>query len=126
MTKLVRYNGEKISYTGCDSPTNLVNGKVYEVLQEMDLGFQTNYTLKGVKGEYNSVWFDEIEMPVVMALSSKKPQLHKPLTNFLIFDKSTIRQVIQTTPIQNIERVEGNVFKVLTQNTIYIVQIVGD
>ena len=31
MAKLVRYNGENVSYKGCDSPTNLVNGKVYEV-----------------------------------------------------------------------------------------------
>lgn len=60
MTKLVRYNGEKVSYKGCDSPTNLVNGKVYEVLQEIDLDWQTNYTLKELDGEFNSIWFEEV------------------------------------------------------------------
>lgn len=125
MTKLVRYNGEKLSYKSCSDPSLLVVGKVYEVQHEEDLGFQTNYTLKGVKGEFNSVWFDEIEIPVVMALSKKQPELGKPLKNFLIFNKDAVRQVLQTTPIQNIEIVERNVFKVLTQNTIYIVQVVN-
>lgn len=125
MTKLVQYNGEKLSFRNCSDSTLLVVGKVYEVLQEKDFGFQTNYTLKGVKGEFNSVWFDEIKMPVVMALSHKHPELHKPLENLLMFNKNEVRQVLKTTPVQKIEKVEGNVFKILTKNTIYIIQVVS-
>jgi hypothetical protein len=125
MAKLVRYNGEKVSYKGCDSPTNLVKGKVYEVQFEEDLGWQTNYKLKGLNGNFNSVWFNEVEIPVVMALSHKHPELHKPLENLLMFNKNEVRQVLKTTPVQKIEKVEGNVFKILTKNTIYIIQVVS-
>ena len=125
MTKLVRYNGEKVSYKGCDSPTNLVKGKVYEVQFEEDLGWQTNYKLKGLNGNFNSVWFNEVEIPVVMALSHKHPELRKPLENLLMFNKNEVRQVLKTTPVQKIEKVEGNVFKILTKNTIYIIQVVS-
>lgn len=58
--KKVRYNGETLSYYGCSPAANLKVGKVYRVVEEDDLGWQTNYTLKGVDGVYNSVWFDEV------------------------------------------------------------------
>lgn len=125
MAKLVRYNGERESYNDCSDPSILVIGRIYEVQEEEILDFQTNYTLKGEKGKFNSVWFDEIEMPVIMALSHKHPELHKPLENFLMFNKNEVRQVLKTTPVQKIEEIERNVFKIFTKNTIYIVQVVS-
>lgn len=125
MTKLVRYNGERESYNDCSDPSILVIGRIYEVQEEEILDFQTNYTLKDEKGKFNSVWFDEIEMPVIMALSHKHPELHKPLENFLMFNKNEVRQVLKTTPVQKIEKIERNVFKIFTKNTIYIVQVVS-
>ena len=53
MAKKVRYNGGTESYYGCSDPTNLVVGKEYEVILSKDRGWQTDYTLKGVDGEFN-------------------------------------------------------------------------
>ena len=101
-------------------------GKIYEVNEEIDLGYQTNYILKEVDGEFNSVWFKKIELPVAMALAKEMPNLGKPMKNLLRFNKNEVRQILQTTPVRNIEKIERNVFKVLTQNTIYIIQVVSD
>lgn len=125
MAKLVRYNGEKVSYKGCDSTTNLVKGKVYEVQFEEDLGWQTNYKLKGLNGNFNSVWFNEVEIPVVMALSNEQPKLKESMKDILCFTKNDELYIKtqKTTPVQSIEKIEENVFKVFTRNTIYIVQV---
>ena len=60
MAKFVIYNGGTESYCGCTGdPTNLVVGRRYEVVSENVGRCQTDYTLKGFRGEFNSVWFDE-------------------------------------------------------------------
>ena len=60
MAKKVRYNGGTQSYYGCSDPSKLVVGKEYEVVRSRVRSWQTDYTLKGVDGEFNSVWFDEV------------------------------------------------------------------
>lgn len=55
--KKVRFNGFEGKYIYSDSPKNLEPGKVYEVTGENNYGWQLNYQLNGVKGEYNSKWF---------------------------------------------------------------------
>ena len=57
---LVRYNGGNLSYYGCSNPKKLKLRKVYKVVAIKDRGWQTDYTLKGVKGAFNSVWFDNV------------------------------------------------------------------
>ena len=52
MAKMVRYNGGIFSYLDCTNPSVLSVGKVYEVISERDRGWQTDYTLKGVKGAF--------------------------------------------------------------------------
>lgn len=75
MAKKVRYNGGTQSYYGCSDPTNLVVGKEYEVVLSKDRGWQTDYILKGVSGQFNSVWFDEVspDDKVYMAIAHKVP-----------------------------------------------------
>ena len=75
MAKKVRYNGGTQSYYGCSDPTNLVVGKEYEVVLSRDRGWQTDYTLKGVDGEFNSAWFDEVSSDdkVYMAIAHEVP-----------------------------------------------------
>ena len=75
MTKQVRYNGGTESYYGCSDPINLVVGEEYEVVFSRERGWQTDYTLKGVDGEFNSVWFDEVSSDdkVYMAISQEVP-----------------------------------------------------
>ena len=62
MAKIVRYNGGTMSYYGCSEHTELVVGKEYEVISANDRGWQTDYILKGVKGYFNSVWFDDVNL----------------------------------------------------------------
>jgi hypothetical protein len=59
----VRCNGFEGSFIYSDSPLNLEPGKIYEVVCENDYGWQKNYHLKGVDGEYNSKWFTVISTP---------------------------------------------------------------
>ena len=52
----VKYNGGNKSYFGCSDPDKLVRGQIYEVIAVNDRGWQTDYTLKGVIGQFNSEW----------------------------------------------------------------------
>ena len=61
MKKLVRFNGYDGKHICCDEPTLLEVGKIYEVLIETNLGWQQNYHLKEVKGEYDSRWFSKVD-----------------------------------------------------------------
>ena len=61
MAKMVRFNGFEGKYFCSDSPKNLEVGKVYEVITENNLGWQKNYHLRGVKGEYNAKWFSHVD-----------------------------------------------------------------
>ena len=61
MAKYVRYNGGTRKATTCDSPNCLNKEELYTVILERDKGYQTNYILAGVDGEFNSVWFDIVE-----------------------------------------------------------------
>ena len=70
MKKIVAYNGKTESFFPCGDPTMLSTEKVYEVTSQTDLGSQTNYTLKGVDGEYNSSWFEDVPpMKIATAIS---------------------------------------------------------
>ena len=61
MAKYVRYNGGTGKATTCDDPKCLNKENLYAVILERDKGYQTNYILAGVDGEFNSVWFDIVE-----------------------------------------------------------------
>ncbi len=78
MAKTVRYNGGKLSFYGCTDPKKLRKGKKYKVIAEDVMDWQTDYTLKGVKGEFNSCWFDEVQtvsIPEMIANIIKKVRM---------------------------------------------------
>ena len=78
--KLVRYNGETMSYYECSDPRVLKKGQIYEVENILESGYHTEYILKGIKGEFNSVWFDNVTETIVnvyTALSHEKPIIGK-------------------------------------------------
>ena len=60
MVKKVRYNGGTESYYNCSNPSVLVVGRVYTVVKEDVYAWQTDYTLEGFFGKFNSVWFDDV------------------------------------------------------------------
>ena len=84
MAKKVSYNGG--SYYSCYDPTNLVVGKEYEVVVLKDRSWQTDYILKGINGEFNSVWFDEVSSDdkVYMAIAHKVPVICKSFSCYKI------------------------------------------
>ncbi len=59
MSKNVIYNGGTEAMYYSSNPSVLEKGKTYEVIGEKKGGWQTNYILNGVAGEFNSVWFNE-------------------------------------------------------------------
>ena len=128
--KLVRYNGKKDSYSGCSSPENLVKGQVYMVISR-DIGtWQTNYTLEGVEGYYNSVWFDTVEeyeeSLTNMAISKNKPQvgLRAQLLRVVYSGESVSLQNWRTSTVQEVKHLTNNLYQIKTRNNLYIVQVI--
>ena len=124
MAKRVIYNGGTQSYKGCSDPSVLEEGKVYEVIREDDRGFQTDYTLRGIKGTFNSVWFNEAFPKTYLAISRNIPIKGKQMLDFERFEKGKgWVKIKNTSVIQEISKVGIDMYKVHTQNTTYMVQI---
>ncbi len=127
MAKRVRYNGGTQSFYGCSEPTKLVIGKEYEVIRSNDRGFQTDYTLKGVDGEFNSVWFDEIssEDKVYMAIAHKVPVIDERYSCYKIdFVNGQLKlSCCSTSNVKEINYMGNNIYRVTTRNSVYIVSV---
>lgn len=127
MAKIVRYNGGKESYYGCSDPAKLVVGKEYEVVLSRDLGWQTNYTLKGVNGEFNSVWFDEVpsDDKVYMAIAHKVPVIGESYSCYKIEFRNGQPKLISwsTSTVKGINYMGNNIYQVTTRNSVYIVNV---
>lgn len=127
MAKKVRYNGGKGSYYKCSDPTKLVVGKEYEVVLSRDRGWQTDYTLKGVDGEFNSVWFDEISSveKVYMAIAHEIPVISKSYSCYKMdFINGHLNlSAWSTSPVKEISYMGNNIYQVTTHNSVYIVNV---
>lgn len=124
--KIVRYNGDSMSFYPCSKPDKLVVGQEYEVVLTRDKGYHTNYTLKGVDGEYNSVWFDDVfndEKKIYLGFSEALPQIgERYKCTRLEFVVGSLHLVdCSTSKVQEIEYLGNNVYQVTTLNNIYIV-----
>lgn len=128
MAKIVRYNGGTMSYYGCSEPTELVIGKTYEVISENDRGWQTDYTLKGVKGHFNSVWFDDVNSATektFIAIAHNVPVVGKRYECAkLEFVKGQPKLISWSTSIvKAVSNMENNIYQVTTRNSTYIVKV---
>lgn len=127
MAKKVRYNGGTQSYYGCDDPKVLVVGKEYEVVLARDRGWQTDYTLKGVAGEFNSVWFDEVSSDdkVYMAIAHEAPEIGKRYSCYKMEFINGNPQLVgwSTSTVKAISYMGNNIYHVTTRNSIYIVNV---
>lgn len=126
MAKKVRYNGGTQSYYGCSDPTNLVVGKEYEVVRSRDRGFQTDYTLKGIVGEFNSVWFEEVSCDnVYMAIGYEIPVIGERYScaKIVIIDGETNLISWSTSIVKEINYMGNNIYQVTTRNSVYIVNV---
>lgn len=131
MAKMVIYNGGTQSYYGCTDPTDLVQGQIYEVIDEQDRGWQTDYTLKGITGHFNSCWFNEIpttsEEKVFMALSHSIPVVDREYSCSRITTNSITRPMLvscKTSLVKNVTSLGSNIYLVTTCNSLYIVQVI--
>lgn len=122
--KILMYNGGKDSFYYSDDPKVLTNGTLYDVIAEKDLGFQTNYTLNGIEGEFNSVWFSE---PIsYFAYTDTVPVEGEALKSFIRFEGIHPKSMITTSTIRYVEAVSNDIYKVYTQNTLYIVKVLKE
>lgn len=93
--KQVIYNGGTLSYYGCSDPSILTVGKVYNVVNARDRGWQTDYTLEGEK--------------------YKCCKLDVEVVN---------RTEVKTSTVQSVAVIGKNTYKVTTRNSVYVVQLV--
>ena len=121
--KFVKYNGGKDTYYSCSNPQVLVKDKLYEVIKEEDLGFQTNYSLKGMPGKYNSVWFDEPTS--YFAYSDTIPEKGLSMTGLLRFDGVRTVPIRNTSTVLSVEVISKDIYKVFTKNTLYIIKVLN-
>lgn len=116
MAKRVAYNGGTESYGPSSNPAVLKKGKIYEVIKEEQHRWYTRYYLKGIEGAFNSCWFSK---PEYFAVSEEVPEVGKTLTLALVGATDKLR----TTAIGNVEEVGEFVYKVITKNSVYYVQV---
>lgn len=129
MAKIVCYNGGTLSYYGCSEPTELVVGKEYEVISANDRGWQTDYTLKGVKGYFNSVWFDDVNSKntakTFMALAHTVPVVGERCKCFKLEFVNGQPKLIawHTSTVNEVFYIGNNIYRVITHDSTYIVQV---
>lgn len=127
MAKKVRYNGGTQSYYGCSNPDNLIVGKEYEVVLSRDRGWQTDYTLNGVDGEFNSAWFDEVSSDdkVYMAISHEIPVINERYSCYKIEFVNGQPKLVSwsTSTIKESIYIGNNLYQITTRNSVYIVKV---
>ena len=123
MKKMVIYNGGSKSYYGCTSAECLVTGRIYEVIGQSDRGWQTDYTLKGVSGYFNSCWFDELtSKPTYYVTSHKRPVEGQKCVCSKLTSAGDFQQLITST-VLSVASIGSDTYRVLTKNSIYILTL---
>ena len=123
--KVVRYNGNKVTYYSCSSPKKLIEGLHYRVKRTFIEKYQTNYELYGIEGYFDASWFEEVRNKTFMAVAHNKPVIEKEY-------KCTIIEIVNGKlhllnwnlyEIENVCQIEENLFKVKAGCNSFIVQI---
>lgn len=126
MVKKVIYNGGTESYYGCSNLANLVVGKEYNVVSIIDHFGQTDYILEGIVGEFNSVWFDEINDKVYMAISNELPVIGQKYScsKMEFINGNPYFIPCFTSTVNKFKHIGNNIYHVTTRNSVYIVNVV--
>ena len=123
--KVVRYNGNKVTYYSCSSPKKLIEGLHYRVKRTFIEKYQTNYEIYGIEGYLDASWFEEVRNKTFMAVAHNKPVIEKEY-------KCTIIEIVNGKlhllnwnlyEIENVCQIEENLFKVKAVCNSFIVQI---
>ena len=131
LAKKVKYNGGTGSYYGCTEPNELTKNQIYTIENEMEIGpYQTNYILTEVDGEFNSSWFDDVEISdrVFIGISYEKPVCGMRYTLYKLepIMGITNRRPIRTSTIKSILLLGNSIYMLYTKNSIYIVQVMNN
>ena len=121
--KFVRYNGGTMSYYGCTEPKDLVVGKIYEVTWSNVRAWQTDYNLKGVKGQFNSVWFDDV--PIHKAIASVQPTVGHSMVCIKVEQKNGDIAMTNwlTTKVERVDNINPGIYRAITHNSIYDIMV---
>ena len=118
----VRYNGGRVSEFGCTRPNSLQQGDVYEVSGREIRGRQKNFCLTGIKGSYDSSWFQEV--PTYRVIAHDIPKIGQSLScyriKFITREQPEIEH-ITTSPVRHVYQNESGTFIIETQASVYIV-----
>lgn len=121
MKEFVVYNGGTLSYRPCDDPSVLKKGQIYEITDIDQGSWQTNFRLKGIRGTFNSVWFDKIKN-VELAFSEEIP-VEGQRYNLKKVDINEMKVVpVRTSTVQSAQRIYGG-YVIKTVNTVYLVKV---
>ena len=118
--KLVKYTGETATYKCCSSPKLLEKGKIYEVTFADVSDCQTNYHLKEVEGEFNSIWFDDVPIYFVTATRAPKDKERYLCYKLEPYGNKFSRVTVLTSPVQNIRELSSKMYMIYTKNSCYI------
>lgn len=118
----VKYIGGIESYAGCSDPKLLTLEQEYEVVKVDKKPWQTNYFLKGVSGSFNSLWFETIR-ETYFAYSKDIPVVGKHYFCFRLSKMNSSSEFVQTSPVISVEQILEKIYKVITNNSIYLVMI---
>lgn len=127
--KVVVYNGGTESVYGCSSPSALICGKRYLVTSECVSGWQTNVELKGVTGEFNSVWFDEVIynkkewLAEVTLYNSPVLLTGKRISLLRLHEDTGAFEAVTTSEIKSVKKVYGNIYLIETKNNVYVTKV---
>ena len=122
--KFVKYKGGAMSDYDCADSKDLVVGQIYEVTCSNVSTGHTDYNLRGVIGQFNSVWFDEV--PIHKAFATAKPVVGYPMTCTKLERKnedSIVMTSWNTTKVEKIDNIESGTFRVITNNSVYDVMV---
>lgn len=126
MSKKVVYNGQTCSYYGASDPSVLRIGGIYQVIGQIDRGWQTDYVLAGVKGHFNSAWFNPVGESF-LAISAELPIKGKSYRckRIRIMYNNVEAEEFDTTPVKMVKFLGNSIYVVKTENNIYFVNVVS-
>lgn len=126
--KLVRYTGDTMTAYSCSSPDKLVAGNDYKVILTRDKGYQTNYILDGVDGEFNANWFEDVscdEKTIYLGYANDIPKIgERYLCTRMEFVCGRLNLVVcSTSEVENFDYLGNNVYQITTLNSIYVIKV---
>lgn len=121
--RYVKYNGGTDSFYSSSNPSCLVKGYIYKVVKEEWYPSRCEYTLEGIRGHFNSVWFDDL--PTYFAYVNKTPLVGDNLdvVRYDIEENHVSFGHYYTSEVKYLERLGYNTYMAVTLNTVYIVQV---